>query len=186
MRNKSVIWLVRTAVCIALLVALQAITKPLGQMVTGSCVNFVLVASVLIGGFASGVTVAAISPFMAFLLQIAPMPIYLVPGVAIGNIALVVVYYLILNLLLKKVKATTKLQLIVLWIVAIAVAAAVKFGVLYLVIKVLIVAIVTAFGGVAKAPAALYSIPQLFTALIGGAVAMAVVKPIEYALNRNK
>ncbi len=181
MRNKKIIWLVRTAVCIALLVTLQAITKPMGTLVTGSCVNLVLVASVLIGGFASGLTVATISPFMAFLLQIAPMPIYLVPGVAIGNIALIAVYWL----LLKKVPVKKELQP-VMWVAAIVIAAAVKFGVLYLVIKIIIVAIVTAIQGAAKAPAALFSIQQMFTAAIGGTLAMAIVKPIEYAVNKRK
>ena len=181
MRNNKVIWIVRTAVLIALLVTLQAITKPLGTLVTGSCVNFVLVAAVLLGGLWSGLTVALISPFMAFLLQIAPMPIYLVPGVAIGNMALVAVYWLLLN----KVKVSKKLEP-VMWVAAIVLAAAVKFGVLYLVIKVLIVALVTAIQGAAKAPAALFSVQQMVTAAIGGTLAMAVIKPISYAINKNK
>ena len=42
MKNKTV-WIAETAVMIALLVALQWATKPLGQFVTGSCVNLVLV-----------------------------------------------------------------------------------------------------------------------------------------------
>ena len=42
MKNKT-FWIAETAVMIALLVALQWVTKPLGQFVTGSCVNLVLV-----------------------------------------------------------------------------------------------------------------------------------------------
>ena len=45
--NKKTLWITETAVMIALLVALQWATKPLGQFVTGSCVNLVLGVSVL-------------------------------------------------------------------------------------------------------------------------------------------
>ena len=48
--NKKTLWITETAVMIALLVALQWATKPLGQFVTGSCVNLVLGVSVLVGG----------------------------------------------------------------------------------------------------------------------------------------
>ena len=37
--RKKILWITETAVMLSLLVALQAITKPMGQMVTGSCVN---------------------------------------------------------------------------------------------------------------------------------------------------
>ena len=40
--NKKTLWITETAVMIALLVALQWATKPLGQFVTGSCVNLVV------------------------------------------------------------------------------------------------------------------------------------------------
>ena len=46
--NKKTLWITETAVMIALLVALQWATKPLGQFVTGSCVNLVLGVSVLV------------------------------------------------------------------------------------------------------------------------------------------
>ena len=59
--NKKIRWITETAVMIALLVALQAITKPLGQLVTGSCVNAILALSVLLGGMACGMNVQ--SPF---------------------------------------------------------------------------------------------------------------------------
>ena len=40
--RKKLLWITETAVMLALLVALQAITKPAGQLVTGSFVNIVL------------------------------------------------------------------------------------------------------------------------------------------------
>ena len=67
---KKTTWIARTAVCLALLLAVQFFTKSLGQLVTGSCVNLVLAVAALIGGVWSGVTVAVISPFCAYLLGI--------------------------------------------------------------------------------------------------------------------
>ena len=54
--NKKTLWITETAVMIALLVALQWATKPLGQFVTGSCVNLVLGVSVLVGGLVRGLS----------------------------------------------------------------------------------------------------------------------------------
>ena len=55
MENKT-LWLVRTALMIALLIILQSVTKAAGQFVTGSCVNAVLAVSVLLCGLTSGLT----------------------------------------------------------------------------------------------------------------------------------
>ena len=60
--RKKVLWITETAVMLALLVTLQALTKPMGQLVTGSCVNAVLAISVLLVGMSSGITIALISP----------------------------------------------------------------------------------------------------------------------------
>ena len=61
MKSKA-LWVTRTAVMLALLIVLQWLTKPLGQIVTGSCVNAVLAVTVLLTGLSSGVTVAVLSP----------------------------------------------------------------------------------------------------------------------------
>ena len=82
--NKKIRWITETAVMLALLVAMQAVTKPLGQLVTGSCVNTVLAITVLLSGIYSGVTVAVISPVLAYLLGIAPQ-ILTVPAIMVGN-----------------------------------------------------------------------------------------------------
>ena len=68
--KKKTLWLTETAMLIALLIVLQAVTKSWGQIVTGSFVNTVLALSVLTVGLWSGVTVAALSPFFAFMLGI--------------------------------------------------------------------------------------------------------------------
>ena len=95
--NKKVLWITETAVLLALLVVLQWITKPLGQIVTGSCVNAVLAVSVLLVGLSSGLTVALISPVCAYLLGIAPN-LVAVPAIMAGN----AVFVLALSLLCGK------------------------------------------------------------------------------------
>ena len=104
--------------------ALQWATKPLGQFVTGSCVNLVLGVSVLVGGLWCGLTVALVSPFFAFLLGIGPAFLPIVPMVAVGNMVLVV----ILHLLASRDKIAARSYL------AVAVGAVTKFLALWLLI----------------------------------------------------
>ena len=93
--SKRVLWLTETAALTALLIILQTVTKPAGQYVTGSCVNAVLAVSALAVGVGSGLTVALLSPFFAFLLGIGPQLLPIVPSIAVGNL----VFVLILGLL---------------------------------------------------------------------------------------
>jgi hypothetical protein len=162
----KIYWIAKTAVFIALLVALQALTKPAGQLLTGSVVNLILILSVVLGGFASGLSVAIISPLMAALLGIAPNW-GLVAFIALGNIALVAVWYLITKI---------KLKPIITYIIAVVVGAAVKFGVLWLsVVQVGVPLILKLPEKQAAMISAQFGITQLFTALIGGAVACIIL-----------
>ena len=74
-----------TAVLLALLIVLQWATKSLGQFVTGSCVNCILAVAALVVGWEGGLAIALVSPFMAFLLNIGPKNIAVVPAIAVGN-----------------------------------------------------------------------------------------------------
>lgn len=176
--RKKIHWITRTAVMLALLVTLQALTKPMGQLVTGSCVNAVLAISVLLGGMGCGVTVAFISPVLAFLLGIAPQ-ILTVPAIMAGNTV-----YVVLLKLLWGPKARSAAA----WLVA----AAAKFVTLYGIVVGLICGVMSQSlldSGALKAPMlqalpATFSWPQLFTALIGGAVALAIVPVLKKALHR--
>ena len=164
--------MVRTALMIALLVTLQYVTKAGGQFVTGSCVNAVLAIAVLTCGIASGLTVALISPFMAFLLGIGPALIYIVPAIAVGNC----IYVLLLHLLYKKA----------IWqrAVGLFTAAVAKFAALYLLVSVLLCNILPLKPMQIKTFQATFSWPQLVTALIGGAVALAIVPVIKKAIRK--
>ena len=180
--KKKVLWLTSTAMMIAVLVSLQYITKPMGQLVTGSCVNAILAVAALVGGLSSGLTVALISPILAFLLGIAPQ-ILTVPAIMVGNSLYVVLLWLLADKTGKK-----------LWkqIVALVVAAAVKFGALYLIVAKVICGLLAPSlleSGALKQPMlkalpATFSWPQLVTALIGGGVALLIVPVIRKALKR--
>ena len=182
--RKNIQWITETAVMLALLIALQALTKPMGQLVTGSCVNAVLAITVLLVGMGSGITVALVSPVCAFLLGIAPNFVTILPIMA-GNVCFVVLLRLISGQALWRQP------------IALVTASGVKFGVLYLlVVKVICGVASGALLGkkignvVVLAPPMLQKLPvmftwpQLFTALIGGTIALLIVPALKKALKR--
>ena len=87
MRQKT-LWITQTAALLALLIILQLATRSAGQLVTGSCVNAVLALAALIAGLSSSLTVAVLSPFLAFALGVGPKLLPIVPAIAVGNAAL--------------------------------------------------------------------------------------------------
>ena len=180
--NKKIRWITETAIMLALLVALQALTKPAGQFVTGSCVNVVLAISTLVAGIWSGLTIALISPILAFVLGIAPQ-ILTVPAIMVGNSVFVVLLHLIVGGQYKSV-----VRRIIAWLVA----AAAKFAALYFIVVKIICGVMAASllaAGTLKEPMlkalpATFSWPQLVTALIGGGIALLIVPVIRKALKR--
>ena len=180
--RKKIRWITETAVMLALLVCLQALTKPMGQLVTGSCVNAVLAVSALVGGLSCGLVVALCSPVLAYLLAIAPQ-ILTVPAIMVGNTVFVVLLSLLADKSGKKI-----VKQIIAWITA----AAAKFAALYAIVVWLICGVLSESllsSGALKAPTlkalpATFSWPQLFTALIGGAVALIITHVLRKALRK--
>lgn len=172
MKNKKVLWITQTGLMLAVLVVLQSLTKGFGQLVTGSCVNAVLALTGLLTGMGSGLIVALCSPILAYLLGIAPQALT-VPAIMAGN----ALYVFLLTKIAGKEEAPLGTKGL-----GLAVASAGKFVLLYLLVaKILCGAAAEALleSGTLKAPmipalTATFSWPQLFTALIGGAVALAV------------
>jgi hypothetical protein len=172
----KIFWIAKTAMFIALLVTLQAVTKPMGQFVTGSVVNLMLILSVVIGGIASGATVAVISPLMALLLGIAPNP-YLVAFIIAGNISIILVWWFFDKLKMKNE--------IIPYIIALVTGAIVKFGVLFFSVNYIAIPLVLKLEAGSKQAttiSAQFGIAQLITALIGGIVAVAAVPLIKKAI----
>ena len=180
--NKKLRFITETAIMLALLVTLQALTKGFGQLVTGSCVNAVLAVSALVGGLGCGITVALLSPALAYLLGIAPV-IVTVPAIMAGN----TVYVLLLWLLSAKSGRPIWKQ-IAAWLAA----ASAKFALLYLLVAKVVCGVLAPdllSAGVMKEPMlkalpVTFSWPQLFTALIGGGIALLIVPILRKALHK--
>lgn len=180
MRKKS-LWITQTAAMLALLIVLQWITKPLGQIVTGSCVNAVLAVTVLLCGMSGGVTVAVLSPVFAYILGIAPQ-LVTVPAIMAGNTAFVVVLRLAGG-------GKTVWRSVSAWLAA----ALCKFALLYVLVVVVICGVAADFllaQGLLKAQMlnalpATFAAPQLVTALIGGGLALLITPVLKKALRKN-
>ena len=173
-RSKT-LWLTRTAVLTAVLIALQWCTKPFGQLFTGSCVNGVLAVAALCSGLSSGLCIAAVSPVIAFFLSIGPAFFPLIPVIALGNCLYVLVIWLLAG------KTGSKLWQMAAGVVS---GAACKSAALYL----LVVQGICRFAALSpkqvSAFTAMFSAPQLITALIGGAAAVLVALSVRAAWKR--
>ena len=173
MKNKTR-WITETAIMLALLVILQAVTKSAGQIITGSSVNAVLAVSVLVAGLSSGLTVALISPFVAFLLGIGPQLLPIVPAIALGN----GVYVLMMGRLCGKKLPMWRQTLALLG------SAGAKFLTLYLVVVKLLCSILPLKQPQIATFSTMFAWPQLITALIGGTAALLIAPVIRKALKR--
>lgn len=179
--NKKIRWITETAVLLALLVVLQSVTKPLGQIVTGSCVNAVLAIAALMVGMSSGVTIAIISPVLAYLLGIAAQPVT-IPAIMAGN----AVFVVLLSAIAGKNHAVG--AQVTGWLLA----AVAKFATLYILVAKVICGIASApllASGTLKPPMleklpATFTWPQLITALIGGGIAVLIAPVLRKALKR--
>lgn len=182
MNRKKLLYLVQTAMLLALLVAVQALTQPFGQMVTGSCVNGILALGTLLIGVGSGAVVGLISPVMAFLLGIAPN-VVTVPVIMAGNL----VYVLLLGLIARR-QGRYGWRLYT----GLICSSIAKFGVLSFLVSQVVCGIAAESlleQGLLKPPmlaklTATFSWPQLFTALIGGGVAVAITPLLRKALKK--
>ena len=177
MKNRT-LWITRTAIFIALLIAVQYLTSFLGnQYVTGSLVNLILIVAVMTCGLYSGAAVSLVSPFFAFLLNIGPKFIQLIPFIALGNFTLVLVWYLMAG---RREESGSVGKF-----VAVVVAAIAKFLVLYLgIVKIALPFLLTLPEPAAKAMSLTFSYPQLVTAGVGGIIALAILPTLTKVIKR--
>ena len=172
---KKSLQITQTAALIALLVLLQSVTKAGGQLITGSCVNAVLAVSVLFAGLWSGIAVAVISPFFAFVLGIGPQIVPVVPAIVVGN----VIYVLVLHFLCLKRRLPIWRQGI-----GLLCAAACKFLSLYLIVAQLLCKLLLLPEKQTMTLTKMFSWPQFVTALIGGGIALLMIPILRKALRR--
>ncbi len=165
-------FLTRTAASVALVVLAQLLGKvlPAGaviagpfsvtQLVTGLLVNCVLLSAAGINGVWSGVIVGLLSPVLAFFLGIGPAIFAITPLVALGNAAIVAA-----------ARLTNKMNSFV----SVVISAAVKCAFLWISVP----ALLRLLGAPEKQMqmmSAMFSWPQGVTALIGGLLALLVLR----------
>ncbi len=172
--NKKVLWITQTGVLVALLIIAQAVTSSLGNtIVTGSIVNLILIVAVMLCGVYTGASVALISPIFAKFFGIGPLW-SLIPFIALGNVVIVIVWYLIGNKNAKKP--------MVMYVIACVVGAVCKALTLYITIAQFAVPILLQLEEPqASVISATFSLPQFITATIGGVLAIAVLPVLKKA-----
>lgn len=181
MKNNKVSYITQTAVMLALLIVVQFFTRSFGQFVTGSLVNLILLVSVFMIGIYGGLSIAILSPILAFMAGIGPAFIQIIPFIVIGNTLLVTIAWLIAG---KSIRCSSAKDFTgsVLGLVA---ASACKF--LFLWIGLVMLALPMIPGIKEKQIAvigAAFSWPQLVTALIGSALALILVPQLKKALKK--
>ncbi len=153
--GKTVRWISSTGVLLALTLVIQMLALP--QFFTGPLVNAFLLLAAVTAGVTSGVVIGLLTPWIAFMRGILPAPLGpLIPFIMIGNAALVIVFSLI-----RRRRGSLFLSGI-----AVAVAAVAK----YLILSNAVIWVVEVPPPVAQ----VMQIPQLITALVGGAIAIAL------------
>lgn len=174
--KKQLLWVTRTGIMLALLIVLQTAAASTGNVIlTGSIVNMMLIISVMVCGYTSGLTVAVTSPVLAKLLGIGPLW-EIIPFILLGNIVLATLWHVIGNRQMGSRKSTAL-------VVALIIAGVGKFLTLYITI----VRIAIPFFLQLPPPQAvvisnMFSLQQLLTASIGGAVAVLLVSRLKKAI----
>ena len=166
MNNSKVRYLTRTAMLLALTIALQifgrAVIPGFSNLVVGPLVNACLLISTGLVGIYSGTVIAILSPFVA-LFTGAPIPLPLLFFVALGNFVLVFLFHIF-----KKKK-----------VVGIISGAVVKFLVIYGSLILILPYFKVPAAQIAKLASNTFGWVQLITALIGGIVALPVILRLE-------
>jgi len=177
-KYKKTLYIVQTAVMLALLIAVQFFTRAFSTFVTGSLVNLILLVSVFMIGLGGGLTIAIVSNFCAFLVGIGPAYIQIVPFVAVGNVIFVTIAWIFRKFVIspeKKKKVVAGIGLFI--------AGAAKMAFLWVGLVVIMLPLIP---GLKPAQITMigtaFSWPQLITATIGSALAMIIIPLIRRAV----
>ena len=183
MNKKRILWITQTAIFIALLLAVQIFTRPFGQIVTGSCINFILVSSCILGGMPSAAIVAIVSPVCAFMLIGIPAFPILIPFMMAGNFVLVAVIHFISGKAFIDINSHSNFR-----IYASAVTGAIlKFLTLWIGILQIALSFIPDISQPQKdVMAVTFSWPQLVTALIGSSFAVTITPKLMKYLHNHR
>lgn len=160
-------FITRTALLLALVIVVQMAGRfiPNSNFVVGPLVNACLLVSTALTGVWSGIIIAVVSPLSSLINNHAPVAAALLPFspfIAVGNAVYVLSYYL-----LRKKSP----------LAGIGVGSVLKFAFLYFAIRLFLQ--IFEFPKFAKVLSLLFGWPQLITALLGGIIALAVIKALK-------
>jgi len=148
MHQTNIRWLSRTAILLAIALVFQMGGFP--QFITGPLINTVLYLAAMIVGWQGGMLIGILTPVIASIRGILPPPLTpLIPFIALGNSILVILFFWL--------QSKNK-------IAGIIIASLAKFLLLVSAVKLVV--------QVPPAIAQMMSLPQLITALAGGAIAL--------------
>ena len=175
--KQKILWITRTAGLVGMLIAFQMATVSFGNIViTGSIVNLMLIVSVMTCGFASGLSVAVISPVVAKFFGIGAFWVF-IPFIAAGNIALIWFWHFVGNINMGR-KYTA-------YVVALVCAAIAKFLVLYIgIVRIAAPVFLRLPGQQAAVISYTFSILQLINTSIGGMLAIGLLPTLKNILER--
>jgi len=173
--NSRAVWVAQTGIFLALLIVAQVATRPFGNSIlTGSLNNMLFILTVMVCGLSSAIILGVISPVIALLLGMAPFWPFL-PVIICGNLVLVSLWHFIAL----KDRDSGKARKVI----ALVVAAVIKFLVLYIGIVSFVVPLVLGLEEPqASAVSAAFSWPQIVTASIGGVLALLLFPVLNKAL----
>lgn len=147
--------LTKAAVLLAIAIVLQL--AKMGQYVTGIGINTVLITAVGVCGLPWAAVIGIMTPMLAVLLGVQPPPtVVLVPFIMAGNLLFVILFRI-----LRKYNDY----------IGVIVASIAKFVLLYTAANIIV--------GKLPAPIKLaFSFPQLITAVVGGIIALIILKTV--------
>ncbi len=164
--NQDTQKITRVGILLALTLAIQWMGLP--QLITGTAINAMLLISASTVGLVPAVMIGCITPVIALLVGIMKTPLMpLIPFIVGANAVLVLVY--------GYTQHRNKYMAMIL-------AAVAKFLVLWVAVKWILIGALP--GPVLEKVAVTFGITQLFTALGGGVIALAVVPFLHNYLNK--
>ncbi|EOD00031.1 ECF transporter S component [Caldisalinibacter kiritimatiensis] len=170
MNNKitTTSYITRTGILLALALVFQIGFQSFAQPAVGPLVNMVLLISAGMVGTLSGVIVGCFTPLIALMVGIMKLPA-LLPFIMIGN----ALYVIIFNFMRGKITPGGEY-------IGLAVAALGKFAFLALTIRYIAAKLFLANLPAQKLKViiGIFSLPQLYTALVGGIIALIILKLI--------
>ncbi|MBF8437440.1 ECF transporter S component [Halanaerobiaceae bacterium Z-7014] len=171
--NSTKFW-TRTAILLAAALAFQMGGFP--QPVTGPAVNAVLIIAVGLIGPLAAVIIGAFTPIIAFIRGILPPPLGpMIPAIVFGNALYAIIFFFISWSRKRTKPATAKIKVFsISTILAVIVGALAKFFILAWAVNFMV--------QVPEPIAQMMTLPQLYTALVGGGIALLVLKALPDSL----